>query len=57
MFDFGMDDQGDAIISSCILNQAKVIDNRRFVKKIGILPEEEFVIIKEKLQRLLFETF
>lgn len=55
-FDFGSDEQSVPICSSCILNQVKVIDSKRFIKKIGLISEEEYMYIKEKLQRLLFET-
>ncbi|MEL6945159.1 MAG: type II toxin-antitoxin system PemK/MazF family toxin [Bacteroidota bacterium] len=40
--------------SRLMLSQAKVIDRKRFIRKIGILGKEDFLAAKEKLKTLLF---
>ena len=36
--------------SFCILSQARVLDKRRFLHKIGEIQEKEFVLIKKRLK-------
>ena len=39
--------------SYAILSQAKVMDKRRFIERVGITSENEFLQLKEKLKALL----
>ena len=40
--------------ATAILSQIKNIDTRRLLKKIGMVPEKQFLELTEKLQGLLF---
>src|SRR3989344_4148998 len=40
--------------ATAVLPQVKNIDTRRLLRKIGTLPEEQFVILVGNLQKLLF---
>ncbi len=39
--------------SFAILSQARVFDKKRFQERIGILPSDEFEIVKQKITRIL----
>ncbi len=40
--------------SYIILSQVKVVDKKRFTQKIGVVAQNEFLVIKEKLKTFLF---
>lgn len=48
-------DLGDGLHRMVILSQLRLLDSKRLADKIGMLPKEQFVVVKEKLTEILNE--
>ncbi len=41
-------------VQSIILSQIKLLDSKRLIDRMGTIPKNEFLIIKEKAKKLIF---